>query len=53
MDFHETSMQEARAALGEDAFERNVTAGAATSTDDFYEMIVREVDELLAGMPTK
>jgi predicted ATPase/class 3 adenylate cyclase len=51
--FHETSMLEARTALGDDAFERNVAAGAATSTDDFYEMIVREVDELLAGMPTE
>jgi predicted ATPase/class 3 adenylate cyclase len=50
--FHETSMREARNALGDDAFKRYVATGAAMPTDDFYETIVREVDELLAGMPT-
>jgi predicted ATPase/class 3 adenylate cyclase len=49
--FHEESVREARAQLGDQAFERYFAIGAATPTDDFYEMIVGEVDELLAGMP--
>ncbi|MCJ7438733.1 MAG: adenylate/guanylate cyclase domain-containing protein [Acidimicrobiia bacterium] len=49
--YHEESVREARAALGTDSFERHLATGTATPTDDFYEMIVREVDELLAGMP--
>jgi predicted ATPase/class 3 adenylate cyclase len=51
--FHETSMEQARAALGDQAFDRNVAVGRAIATDDFYEMIVREVDDLLAGLPTE
>ena len=49
--FHEMSLLEARTSLGDDVFESNFAIGAAMLTDDFYEMIVREVDELLASMP--
>jgi hypothetical protein len=47
--FHETSIQEARAALADEAFDWQLATGAATPTDDFYEMIVRDVEELLVG----
>ena len=51
LDYHEESVREARAKLGDQAFERHFAIGAATPTDDFYGMIVGEVDELLAGLP--
>ena len=50
--FHETSIEDARAVLGDDEFELHASTGSGLSTEDFYEMVIREVDDLLAGMPT-
>lgn len=50
-DFHDQPVRDARAALGDEAYERGLSVGSTTPTEGFFEMIVREVEEILAGMP--
>jgi len=49
--FHEDSVQDARKVVGDEAFERNAGIGAAMPPEEFNDMIVREIDDLLAAMP--
>ena len=51
LEFHDPPVQEARAALGDDEYKRKRSVGAKTPTERFYDMIVREVDRLLATIP--
>lgn len=47
-DFHERPIRKARAALGEEAFNRYAAEGTASSPDEFNAMILHEIDGLLA-----
>ena len=48
---HGDAVDEARATLGDDAFERYAAEGAAMSSEEFNAMILREVNDLLAALP--
>ncbi len=49
--FHDDAVRDARAALGDETFERYAADGAAAPTEEFLEMMVREIDDLLGHMP--
>jgi hypothetical protein len=45
---HELAVQEARARLGDDVFEQLAAEGAAIPPEDFEEIMLHEIDQLLA-----
>jgi hypothetical protein len=51
MKFHDQSVDEARAALGEDAFEVYAAEGGSMAPDQFRAMMCREIEELLGLTP--
>jgi predicted ATPase len=50
--FHDDAVQEAKTTLGDKAFDQHVTQGASIPIDQFREMILRELDELVATTPS-
>jgi predicted ATPase/class 3 adenylate cyclase len=48
---HDEATREARARLGDAAFEQHAAEGAAMSSEEFYVMIRREIDDLFDTMP--
>jgi hypothetical protein len=48
----EPYIQAARAALGDATFEELAQKGANTPAEDFSRMVLGEIDDLLAGMPS-
>jgi predicted ATPase/class 3 adenylate cyclase len=52
-ELHERPIRKARAALGEEDFNRHAAEGAAISPDDLNVMILREIDCILAELPSE
>ena len=50
-ELHERPIRTARATLGEQAFDRCADEGAAPTSEEFNDMMLREIDSLLADMP--
>jgi hypothetical protein len=52
-DVHQIEIAEARAALGEKAFDEIATRAAALSRDEFNETLLREIDAVLAQLDAR
>jgi hypothetical protein len=47
--FNDAAVEEARATLGDNAFDAHATEGASIAPEQFREAMQREIDELLAA----
>jgi hypothetical protein len=50
-ELHEFPIRTARAALGEQAYDRHAAEGAAIPPEEFNDVMLEEIDDLLADMP--
>jgi hypothetical protein len=50
--FHRHAVEEARASLGSELFDRQAAEAASMPPEQFWQAMQREIDELLSAMPT-